>query len=95
MTIPLIKTPGQYFEVNTNTQRSGLPQNKHKILFITNDDQPVGSTMPINLDSKNQADSVFGENSVAGRMVEAAIATNRFMDVQGLGKPQEEDQGGI
>jgi hypothetical protein len=52
MTIPLIKTPGQYFEVNTNTQRSGLPQNKHKILFITDDDQPVGSTMPINLDSK-------------------------------------------
>ena len=28
----------------------------------------------------------FGENSVAGRMVAAAIATNRFVDVQGLGK---------
>ncbi|MEG2558800.1 MAG: hypothetical protein RSA22_04010 [Acinetobacter sp.] len=86
MPIPLIKTPGQYFEVNTNTQRSGLPQNKHKILFVTDDNQPASTAMPVNLDSKAKADATFGENSVAGRMVAAAIATNRFMDVQGLGK---------
>lgn len=86
MPIPLIKTPGQYFEVNTNTQRSGLPQNKHRILFVTDDNQPASTTMPVNLDSKAKADATFGENSVAGRMVKAAIATNRFVDVQGLGK---------
>ena len=91
MTIPLIKTPGQYFEVNTNTQRSGLPQNKHKILFITNDDQPESTAMPISIYDKAQANTIFGGTALApaeaSRMITAAIKTNRVVDVQILGKP--------
>ena len=42
--------------------------------------------MPVSIYDKAQADNTFGENSVAGRMITAAIKTNRFVDVQCLGK---------
>ncbi|MDU2409601.1 MAG: hypothetical protein E7D55_15735, partial [Acinetobacter junii] len=89
MPIPNLKTPGTYLDVNINTQRSGLPQNIQKVLFITTDDQqPIGENpiMPVSIYDKAQADNTFGENSVAGRMITAAIKTNRFVDVQCLGK---------
>ncbi|MCU4395963.1 hypothetical protein [Acinetobacter junii] len=92
MPIPNLKTPGTYLDVNINTQRSGLPQNIQKVLFITTDDQqPIGENpiMPVSIYDKAQADNTFGENSVAGRMITAAIKTNRFVDVQCLGKYQE------
>ena len=91
MPIPNLKTPGTYLDVNINTQRSGLPQNIQKVLFITTDDQqPIGENpiMPVSIYDKAQADNTFGENSVAGRMITAAIKTNRFVDVQCLGKYQ-------
>lgn len=91
MPIPNLKTPGTYLDVNINTQRSGLPQNIQKVLFITTDDQqPIGENpiMPVSIYDKAQADNTFGENSVASRMITAAIKTNRFVDVQCLGKPQ-------
>lgn len=90
MPIPNLKTPGTYLDVNINTQRSGLPQNIQKVLFIiTDDQQPIGENpiMPVSIYDKAQADNTFGENSVAGRMITAAIKTNRFVDVQILGKP--------
>lgn len=99
-----LRTPGVYTGVNINTQRTGLPANTHKVLFITHDaqmslpspmplpdieDAPVAipqARMPINTYDPKSADRLFGENSVAGRMVAAAIKTNRFVDVQCLGK---------
>ena len=83
-----LRTPGVYTGVNINTQRTGLPANTHKVLFITPDAQmsPPQAQMPINTYDPKSADRLFGENSVAGRMVAAAIKTNRFVDVQCLGK---------
>ena len=95
MSIPAnLKTPGTYLDVNINTQRTGLPANTHKVLFVTDDDQPEATAMPISIYDKAQADTAFGGTaeapSVAGRMITAAIKTNRVVDVQCLGKPQAE-----
>lgn len=81
-----ILTPGVYTDVNINTQRTGLIANTHKVLFITNDDQPDDSSMPISIYDKSKADASFGVNSEAGRMITAAIKTNSLVDVQCLGK---------
>lgn len=93
MSIPNnILTPGIYTDVNINTQRAGLPANIHKIVFITNDEQPQlenGNAMPVDIYDKAEADAVFGNGEVpseAGRMITAAIKTNRMVDVQILGK---------
>jgi len=95
MPIPQIKTPGTYLDVNINTQRSGLPANTQRVLFITNDVQfqPENGAVPLDIYDKAQADGLFqnGSNpSEAGRMITAAIKTNRFVSVQCLGKPQSE-----
>lgn len=94
MPIPNLKTPGTYLDVNINTQRSGLPANTHKVLFVTEDEQPEDNAMPISVYDKAQADAAFGGTaeapSVAGRMMTAAIKTNRFVGVQVLGKSLEE-----
>lgn len=82
MTIPQIKTPGNYLDVNINTLRLGLPPNDHRVLFITTDANATAE-MPVNLYDKAQADTLYGENSQAGRMISAAIKTNRFVNVQG------------
>lgn len=91
MPIPNLKTPGSYLDVNINTQRTGLPVVTQKVLFITDDQQPVNNHMPISIYDKSQADVAFGGTaeapSIAGRMISAAIKTNRFVDVQCLGKP--------
>ena len=94
MSIPAnLKTPGNYLDVNINTQRTGLPANIHKVLFITNDNQPEpdnGNAMPISIYDKAKADQIYGADSETGRMITAAIKTNRVVDVQCLGKPQAE-----
>ena len=87
MPIPNLKTPGTYLDVNINTQRTGLPANTHKVLFITNDEQPITTAMPISIYDKAKADQIYGADSEVGRMITAAIKTNRVVDVQGLGKP--------
>ena len=91
-----LKTPGSYFDVNTNTQRTGLPANNHKVLFVVSPalidepiESPVTPDMPVSVYDKAQADAVFGNNNVAGRMITAAIKTNRTVDVQCLGKLME------
>ena len=87
MPIPNLKTPGTYLDVNINTQRTGLPANTHKVLFITNDEQPIPAAMPISIYDKAKADQIYGADSEVGRMITAAIKTNRVVDVQMLGKP--------
>lgn len=80
MSIPYIKTPGTYIDVNINTQRSGLPLNNQKVLFMTTD--ALSPAMPETVYDKAAADTLFGNNSIAGRMITAAIKTNRFIDAQ-------------
>ncbi|MCU4378274.1 hypothetical protein [Acinetobacter haemolyticus] len=93
MPIPAnLKTPGTYLDVNINTQRTGLPANNHKVLFITNDVQSndgENPLTPVSIYDKSQAEQIFGGEipSEAGRMITAAIKTNRVVDVQILGKP--------
>lgn len=79
-----LKTPGIYTDVNINTQRTGLPANTHKVLFLTPDLSDTDYTLPIDLYDKAQADETFGGGSVMGRMVSAAIKTNRTVNIQGL-----------
>lgn len=94
--IPQIKTPGTYLDVNINTQRTGLPANNHKVLFITNDSQPrpeIGDVMPVDIYDKAQAEQIFGNGpeappSEAARMITAAIKTNNLVRVQCLGKQE-------
>ena len=87
-----IRTPDTYIDVNLNAQRTGLPANVHKVLFVTNlpleltPDAPIPPSMPVNIYDKAGADVVFGHNSIAGRMITAAIKVNRTVDVQCLGK---------
>lgn len=88
MNIPAnIKTPGVYTSVNLSAQRTGLPANVHKVLFITPDQAVVEDNgMPVDIYDKAGADVVFGADSVMGRMMTAAIKTNRTVGVQGVGK---------
>ncbi len=83
MSIPQIKTPGVYTDVNINTVRLGLPPNDQRVLFITTDPNSTNE-MPVNLYDKAQADTIYGANSQAGRMITAAMKTNRFVNVQGF-----------
>ena len=88
-----IRTPDTYTDINLNAQRSGLPANLHRVLFITNDEQEQpesGNAMPVSIYDKAKAEEIFGNGEVlseAARMITAAIKTNRVVDVQILGKP--------
>lgn len=73
-----IMTPGTYTSINTNTTRVGLPQNIHKVLFVTDDNKVL--TTPTAIYDQASADNLLVENSIAGRMVKAAIKTNRLID---------------
>ncbi len=79
-----IKTPGIYTEVNINTQRTGLLANAHKVLFVTSDIPVATLVSPISIYNQMEADEAFGKKSIMGRMITAAIKTNRFVDVQGF-----------
>lgn len=84
-----IKTPGVYTEVNINTQRSGLLANDQRVLFVTKDTTPVVN--PISIYDTASADEKFGDYSVAGRMLKAAIKTMRTVDVQACTLQEELD----
>lgn len=84
-----IKTPGVYTDVNINTQRSGLLANDQKVLFITKDTTSVLN--PISIYDTASADESFGTNSIAGRMIKAAIKTFRTVDVQACTVAEELD----
>jgi len=78
-----IKTPGVYTDVNINTLRTGLPANVHKVLFVTND-MLAESAIPVDVYDKTGADASFGEASQAGRMITAAVKTNRLVNAQAI-----------
>lgn len=85
MAIPVnVKTPGTYINVNINTQRTGLPNNNHQVLFITDD--IVDLDFPVDIYDAAQADAVFGTNSKMGRMMKAAVKSNQTVNVQAVGK---------
>ncbi len=85
MSIPSgIRTPDVYTDVNLNTQRGGLVANTQRVLVVTDDTPVEALATPINIYDKRSADVVFGADSVAGRMITAAIKTNRTVSVQAV-----------
>lgn len=86
-----IKTPDSYFDVNTNTPRMGLPANTHKVLFVTLD-VLSGQFKPVDVYDQSNADKVFGAKSEAGRMIAAAVKSNRFVDAQAVALAAENVQ---
>ena len=79
-----IKTPGVYTDVNINTQRAGLLPNTQRVLFISSDAPTAAMPTPVDVYDTAQADSKFGASSVLGRMIKAAIKTNRLVNAQGF-----------
>ena len=77
-----IRTPGMYTDVNINTQRTGLPVNTHKVLFISTDAKVMDQPMAIY--DQSDADLKIGPDSIVGRMIKAAVKTNRLVDVQAI-----------
>lgn len=73
-----IKTPGIYTDVNINTQRTGLPANEHKVLFITNDIKTMDQ--PVAIYDEADADDKIASNSAVTKMIKAAVKTNRLID---------------
>ncbi|EPL7761147.1 phage tail protein [Acinetobacter baumannii] len=78
-----IKVPDVYTSVNINTQRTGLPLNDQRVLFVTLDVLSEQFT-PVDVYDKADADAKFGANSQAGRMITAAVKTNRTVNVQAV-----------
>ncbi|ADX03023.1 phage tail protein [Acinetobacter pittii] len=84
MSIPAgIKTPGVYTDVNINTLRTGLPANQQKVLFVTLD-VLSGQFTPVDVYDTAGANAVFGAESQAGRMITAAVKTNRLVNAQAV-----------
>lgn len=86
MTIPSgLRRPDIYTDINTNTQRTGLPDNRQRVLFVT-DDTPLDSNqvLPVALYDKAKARTVFGASSTAERMITAALKTNTLVDVEAI-----------
>ena len=77
-----IRTPGMYTDVNINTQRTGLPANTHKVLFVTTDTKVMDQ--PVAIYDASDADTKIGADSIVGRMIKAAVKTNRLVDVQAI-----------
>lgn len=77
-----IRTPGMYTAVNINTQRTGLPANTHKVLFVTADSKVMDQ--PVAIYDASDADTKIGADSIVGRMIKAAVKTNRLVDVQAI-----------
>lgn len=78
-----IKVPDVYTSVNINTQRTGLPLNDQRVLFVT-EDVLSEQFKPVDVYDKADADNKFGVNSQAGRMITAAVKTNRTVNVQAV-----------
>lgn len=74
-----IRTPGVYIGVNTNTQRRGLIANEHKVLFVSGDAAQLDT--PVAIFDEADAEEKIGENSKIGKMIKAALKTNRLIDV--------------
>ncbi|HCA5289191.1 UNVERIFIED_CONTAM: phage tail protein [Acinetobacter baumannii] len=86
-----IKVPDVYTSVNINTQRTGLPLNDQRVLFVTMD-VLSGQFIPVDVYDKADADAKFGLKSQAGRMILAAVKTNRTVNVQAVALAAEDVQ---
>ena len=86
MSIGKVRTPGTYTEINTNTQRTGLAGQNHKIVIVTNDVPPSPITTPVAIYDKTTANNQFGLNSEAGRMIDAMVRLSQGVNVVALGK---------
>ena len=86
MTIPSgLRRPDIYTDINTNTQRTGLPDNRQRVLFVTDDTLlDSNQALPVALYDKAKARAVFGASSTAERMITAALKTNTLVDVEAI-----------
>ena len=87
MAIPSnLKTPGVYTEINTQTKRTGLPAQDHKVLLLVSDDSEgagAGDGGLQTVSTQAQADSISGDkNSSLSRMARAALATTLSLSMQ-------------
>ncbi len=73
-----IRTPGVYIGVNTNTLRRGLIANEHKVLFVSHDAEQLAA--PVAIFDEADATDKIGEDSKIGKMIKAALKTNRLID---------------
>ncbi|MFW2176659.1 MULTISPECIES: hypothetical protein [unclassified Moraxella] len=86
MSIGQVRTPAVYTEINTNTQRTGLVGQNHKIVLVTDDVQAVDNGVPTAIYDKTTADAKFGIGSVAGRMMATMVQMSQGVNVECLGK---------
>lgn len=82
MVLAGIKTPGIYTDVNINTQRTGLPANAHKVLFVTDDVKVMAQ--PVAIYDEADADSKIAAGSAVTKMIKAAVKTNRLVDAYAI-----------
>lgn len=87
-----IRTPDTYLEVNLNAQRTGLPANVHKVLFVSKDQVSEELFAPVDIYDQSGADQFFGSGSIMGAMIKAAVKTNRLVDVQGINLLEQVDE---
>lgn len=80
----MARTPGLYTDINTNTQRTGLANQNHSIVFVTSDVGAPATPTPI-YDTAT-ADAVSGADSNAGRMMAAALSVSQGVRVETMGK---------
>jgi len=78
------RTPGMYTAINTQTQRTGLPNQNHSIVFVTSDVGAPATPTPIY--DTSSADAVSGADSNAGRMMSAALSVSQGVGVDMVGK---------
>lgn len=78
------RTPGIYTDINTQTQRTGLPNQNHTIVFVTSDLGAPTSPKPI-YDTAT-ADAISGAGSKSGRMMAAALTVSQGVRVETVGK---------
>lgn len=74
-----IRTPGIYTDVNINTLRRGLIANEHKVLFISEDAKQLAA--PVAIYDEADAKEKISDDSKIGKMMKAALKTNRLIDV--------------
>lgn len=78
------RTPGIYTDINTQTQRTGLPNQNHTIVFVTSD---LGApTNPKPIYDTATADALSGAGSKSGRMMAAALTVSQGVRVETVGK---------
>lgn len=84
--VGIVRTPAVYTEINTNTQRTGLVGQNHKIVVVTNDVPSAPISNPIAVYDKTTGDALFGEDSEVGRMMAAMVQISQGVNVMALGK---------